>query len=129
MNENKTKMSAFQLAKTATFIGAIVWVLGLFSNYAIIPFRGLYLFFAVMSVVQLVMSLKIAGISRETEGNPLKTSVTACIVCFVLQLLFFGALVVLGPEALPWAKRVFLTAVALYILPALVYYAAKVNKM
>lgn len=129
MNENKTKMSAFQLAKTATFIGAIVWVLGLFSNYAIIPFRGLYLFFAVMSVVQLVLSLKIAGISRETEGDPLKTSVTACIVCFVLQILFFGALVVLGPEALPWAKRVFLTAVALYILPALVYYAAKANKM
>ena len=129
MNENKTKMSAFQLAKTATFIGAIVWALGLFSNYAIIPFRGLYVFFVVMSVVQLVLSLKIAGISRETEGNPLKTSVTACIVCFVLQILFFGALVVLGPEALPWAKRVFLTAVALYILPALVYYAAKANKM
>ncbi|MBQ5583547.1 MAG: hypothetical protein IIU74_02275 [Ruminiclostridium sp.] len=129
MKSNGTKMGALQLAQIATILGAVTWAAGLFSNYAIIPFRGLYLFFAVMSVVQLVMSLKIAGISRETEGDPLKTSVTACIVCFVLQILFFGALVVLGPEALPWAKRVFLTAVALYILPALVYYAAKANKM
>ncbi|MBR5792929.1 MAG: hypothetical protein IKY34_07470 [Ruminiclostridium sp.] len=129
MKSNGTKMGALQLAQIATILGAVTWAAGLFSNYAIIPFRGLYLFFAVMSVVQLVMSLKIAGISRETEGDPLKTSVTACIICFVLQLIFFGALVVLGPEALPWAQRVFLTAVALYILPALVYYAAKVNKM
>ena len=129
MKSNGTKMGALQLAQIATILGAVTWAAGLFSNYAIIPFRGLYLFFAVMSVVQLVLSLKIAGISRETEGDPLKTSVTACIICFVLQLIFFGALVVLGPEALPWAKRVFLTAVALYILPALVYYAAKVNKM
>ena len=129
MKSNGTKMGALQLAQIATILGAVTWAAGLFSNYAIIPFRGLYLFFAVMSVVQLVLSLKIAGISRETEGDPLKTSVTACIVCFVLQILFFGALVVLGPEALPWAKRVFLTAVALYILPALVYYAAKANKM
>ena len=129
MKKNESKMGALQLAQIATILGAVTWAVGLFSNYAIIPFRGLYLFFAVMSVVQLVLSLKIAGISRETEGDPLKTSVTACIICFVLQILFFGALVVLGPEALPWAKRVFLTAVALYILPALVYYAAKVNKM
>ena len=129
MKSNGTKMGALQLAQIATILGAVTWAAGLFSNYAIIPFRGLYVFFVVMSVVQLVLLVKISGISRETEGNPLKTSVTACIVCFVLQILFFGALVVLGPEALPWAKRVFLTAVALYILPALVYYAAKVNKM
>ena len=129
MNENKTKMSAFQLAKTATFIGAIVWVLGLFSNYAIIPFRGLYVFFVVMSVVQLVLLVKISGISRETEGDPLKKTATISMLCSVLQLLFFGALVVLGPEALPWAQRVFLTMVALYIVPAFVYYAAKVNKL
>ena len=129
MNENKTKMSAFQLAKTATFIGAIVWVLGLFSNYAIIPFRGLYVFFVVMSVVQLVLVNKAGSISRQTEGDPLKKTVTISMVCSVLQILFFGALVVLGPEALPWAKRVFLTMVALYIVPAFVYYAAKVNKM
>ena len=129
MNENKTKMSAFQLAKTATFIGAIVWVLGLFSNYAIIPFRGLYVFFVVMSVVQLVMVNKAGSISRQTEGDPLKKTVTISMLCSVLQLLFFGALVVLGPEALPWAQRVFLTMVALYIVPAFVYYAAKVNKL
>ena len=129
MNENKTKMSAFQLAKTATFIGAIVWALGLFSNYAIIPFRGLYVFFVVMSVVQLVLLVKISGISRETEGDPLKKTATISMLCSVLQLLFFGALVVLGPEALPWAQRVFLTMVALYIVPAFVYYAAKVNKL
>ena len=129
MKSNGTKMGALQLAQIATILGAVVWAAGLFSNYAIIPFRGLYLFFAVMSVVQLVLSLKIAGISRETEGDPLKTSVTACIICFVLQILFFGALVVLGPEALPWAQRVFLTMVALYIVPAFVYYAAKVNKL
>ena len=129
MNENKTKMSAFQLAKTATFIGAIVWVLGLFSNYAIIPFRGLYVFFVVMSVVQLVLVNKAGSISRQTDGDPLKKTVMISMVCSVLQILFFGALVVLGPEALPWAKRVFLTMVALYIVPAFVYYAAKVNKM
>ena len=75
MKSNGTKMGALRLAQIATILGAVVWAAGLFSNYAIIPFRGLYLFFAVMSVVQLVLSLKIAGISRETEGDPLKTSV------------------------------------------------------
>ena len=122
-------MGAFQLAKIATLLGAVVWVLGLFSNYAVIPFRGLYLFFVVMSVVQLVLISKAGSISRQTEGNPLKKTVTISMVCSVLQILFFGALVALGPEALPWAKRVFLTVVALYIVPAFVYYAAKTNKM
>ena len=129
MKKNETKMSAFQLAKTATLIGAVVWVLGLFSNYAIIPFRGLYLFFVVMSVVQLVLVNKAGSISRQAEGDPLKKTVTISMACSALQIIFFGALVVLGPEALPWAKRVFLTVVALYIVPAFVYYAAKVNKL
>ncbi len=129
MKSNGTNMSACDMGKVATIIGALVWAAGLFSNFAFVPFRGLYLFFAVMSVVLLIMCVKIAGISRQAEGDPLKTIVTACILCFVLQILFFGALVVLGPEALPWAQRVFLTVVALYILPALVYYNAKKAKV
>ena len=129
MKSNGTKMGALQLAQIATILGAVTWAAGLFSNYAIIPFRGLYVFFLVVSVAMLLIQLKLSKISAEVQGNPLKATVLACILCFALQILFFGALVVLGPEALPWAQRVFLTAVALYILPALVYYAAKVNKM
>ena len=126
MKSNGTKKSAYDMTKIATVLGAVIWVLSMFSNYAVVPFRGLYVFFAVLSVVMLVMHLKIAKISRETEGDPLKTMVTLAIVGFVLQLLFFGALVVFGPEAMPWAQRLFMTVAMLYVLfPALVYYNAK----
>ncbi|MBR5533598.1 MAG: hypothetical protein IKU62_01970 [Ruminiclostridium sp.] len=129
MKSNGTNMSACKLASIATAVGAVMWVLGMFTNYAVIPFRGLYVFFLVVSVAMLLIQLKLSKISGEVEGNPLKSTVLACIVCFALQVLFFGALVVLGPEALPWAQRVFLTMVALYILPVLEYYVAKREKI
>ena len=129
MKSNGTNVNACKLASIATAIGAVMWVLGMFTNYAIIPFRGLYVFFLVVSVAMLLIQLKLSKISAEVEGNPLKSTVLACIACFALQILYFGALVVLGPETLPWASRVFLTATALYILPVLEYYVAKREKI
>lgn len=124
----KSKMSAQSMAKGATAFGAVMWVLSMFTNYAIIPFRGLYAFFAVISVVMLLIHLKMAKMSKEVEGDPLKKTVTLAIVGFVLQLVFFGALVVFGP--MEWAKRVFMTVAMFYMLfPVFVYYAAKKGKV
>lgn len=124
MSSNKPQKSAQSMAKGATAFGAVIWVLSMFTTYAIIPSRGLYAVFALISVVMLLVHLKIAKMSREVEGDPLKKTVTLCIAGFALQLVFFGVLVILGP--MDWVKRVFMTVAMFYMLfPVFLYYAAK----
>lgn len=126
MKSNGTEMSARKMAIIATAVGVVAWVVGFFTYFAFAQFRGLYVFFAVISAVLLAMHIKMANMSRQVEGDPLKKIVTVSIVCFALQLLFFGALAILGPAAVPWAGKVFFIITALYMLfPVFVYYAAK----
>ncbi len=126
MKSNETNVTAHKLSFVSTILGVVAWVLGFFMYFALSWNRWLYVFFVLMSVALLVMDIKMAGISSRAEGHPMKRSVYGSAVCFGLQILFFGALVVLGPAALPWAGSLFFCVTALYLVcPVWAFSAAK----
>lgn len=126
MKSNGTKINVRQLAFVSAILGAVAWIVGFFTYFGFSQYRGQYIFFTLVSIVLLVMYLKMAGMSSKLEGNPMKRSVYGSAVCFVLQILFFGALALLGPAALPWAGSLFFCVTALYLVcPVLVFSAAK----
>lgn len=126
MKSNGTKFTAHKLSFVSTILGAVAWIVGFFTYFGFGQYRGLYVFFALVSIALLVMDIEMAGISSRAEGNPMKRSVYGSAVCFVLQLLFFGALALLGPAALPWAGSLFFCVTALYLIcPVLVFSSAK----
>lgn len=126
MKSNGTKINVRQLAFVSAILGAAAWIVGFFAYFGFSQYRGLYVFFALVSIVLLVMYIKMAGMSSKLEGNPMKRSVYGSAVCFVLQILFFGALAILGPAAVPWAGSLFFCVTALYLVcPILVFSAAK----
>ena len=126
MKSNERKTSVRRWAILSGVLGGIAWVVGFFAFFAFSQYRGLYVFFALMSIALLVMYIKMAGVSSQTEGAPLKRTLYGSAVCAVLQILFFGALAILGPAAGPKAGSLFFCFTALYLVcPVLIHYGAK----
>lgn len=119
-------MSARRLTNIATILGGAAWVIGFFTYFGLGHLRGIYVFFALVSVVVLALFLKIRTISRQAEGDPLKKGVQISLVCFAVQILFFLAMAVLGPTSVPKASSFFFCFTAIYLLcPVFVNSAAK----
>lgn len=121
----KTK-SARELTNIGTALGGVAWVLGFFTYFGLGQLRGIYIFFLLVTAVELVLFRKTRAVSQQAEGDPLKKGVTISLVCFVVQLVFFLALVAFGPANVPGASSLFFCFTAIYLLcPALVNSTAK----
>lgn len=122
MKSNGTKTPARQMAFVGTFPGVLGWIVGFFAYFAFGQFRALHAFFAVLSIVMFVIYFKLLGMTNGTEGNPAKKSLYGSLVCYGLQILFFGAMAILGPAAIPGAGSFFFCFTAIYLIcPVWVY--------
>lgn len=122
----KKTTSARQLTNTATILGGAAWVVGFFTYFGLGQMRGIYAFFLLITVVELLLFRKTQAVSQQAEGDPLKKGVQISLVCFVVQLVFFLALTILGPAKVPGASSLFFCFTAIYLLcPALVNSTAK----
>ena len=115
MNSNGTKSSASALTLVAMVIGILAWAVSFFGFFSFSHSRGTYVIFLIISLVILAIYWKIRGDLKRAELSPVK-SLTITLICLLVQIIFFAAMVFVPEEVLEKGISLILCMTAPYLI-------------